>query len=264
MVRRLLSPRSRLSEVSDAPPGIQSLPLTVRPVRSLAELREVSLLRESAYGRHFGLTDSCGPEEFDFAPNALVLAAIEKRTSKVIGTLRVMIGDTGPLQLDTYVRLPRERIGVAGEASRLAVARTRLHTLAKLSLWKAFHRLCSGYGVDSMVLAARSPLDHDYLWLDFENIGREPLWFVPGGSFCEPHRVLMQRMSGLQERWRGKGHDFYKFNFELVHPDIRPFVDGGTNPLSALSRMSSIPSTANMAVDTRRAWPRELANWAPV
>lgn len=262
MVRRLLSPSSRLSEVSDAPPGVQSLPLTVRPVRTLAELREVSALRESAYARHLGHSECLGPDEFDFAPNALVLAAIDKRTSKVIGTMRVVIGDTGPLQLDSYVRLPREHTGIAAEASRLAVARTRLHTLVKLSLWKAFHRVCSGYGVDSMVLAARSPLDQDYLWLDFDNIAGTPLWFVPGGSFCDPHRVLMQRMLGLQERWRSKGHDFYKFNFELVHPDIRPFVDGGTNPLSTLRAASSLAGSVPVA--SLRTWPREMTDWAPV
>lgn len=265
MFRRLLSPRAALTEISSAPAGVQTLDFTVRPVRTLAELQQVAQLRHAAYGRHRDQQGAAQPDRYDFEPHAVVLAAIDKSDGRIVGTIRVVLGDSGPLELDNYVHLARASTGVPAEAARLAIGRTRHRTLVKLALWKAYYRLCMGHGIESMVLAARRPIDDDYTWLDFHDIGVEPLWFVPGASFPDPHRVLMQRLAGLQDKWGQKSHEFFRFNVELVHPDIRPFSDDGINPLSRLAqRRLPGPIGAPSARSLQTCWPNDLFGWMPV
>lgn len=265
MFRRLMSPRTALVDASSAQSGVQPLEFTVRPARNLFELQEVARLRHAAYGRHRPQSGPPAPDRYDFMPNAVVLVAIDKRSERIVGSLRVVMGDVGPLELDAYATLPRASTGVPAEAARLVVGRTRSRTLVKLALWKAFHRLCLGHGIDSMVLAARKPLDDDYAWLGFRDLQDEPAWFVPGGAFPDPHRVLMLSMHGLPERWRAMSHDLFRFNFELVHPDIRPFSNDGINPLARFAGQP-MPADIDSAVRASRTinWPAELAGWMPV
>ena len=265
MFRRLMSPRAALLEASAASGSVQQLGFTVRPARNLSELQEVVALRHAAYGRHRAQPGRPAPDRYDFMPNAVVLVAIDKSSGRVIGSIRVVTGDVGPLELDAYVTLPRDVTGVPAEAARLVVGRTRSRILVKLALWKAFHRLCLGRGVDSMVLAARKPLDDDYAWLGFQDLHGQPDWFVPGGAFPDPHRVLRLSMHGLAERWRAHSHDLYHFNVEVVHPDIRPFCDDCVNPLARFAGQP-MPADLERAVRASRTidWPIELAGWMPV
>ena len=266
MFRRLMAPRAALADACGLQPGVQALDFAVRPARTLAELHEAVGLRAAAYGKRGARSAPSGPDPYDFMPNATVLVAIEKHSGRIVGSLRVVMGDVGALELDAYVSLPRRTLGSPAEAARLVVGRTGSRLLVRLALWKAFHRLCLGHGIDTMVLAARRPLDENYAWLGFADPDGQPIWFVPGGAFSDPHRVLSLSMHGLAERWRAQRHDLYHFNVELVHPDIRPFSDDGLNPLARLAGHARLAAAERAAPATHRGlgWPADLAGWVPV
>ena len=119
MFRRLMSPRTALLEASGTGGNVQQLGFTVRPARNLFELQEVAGLRHAAYGRHRPQHGQPAPDRYDFMPNAVVLVAIDKSSGRVVGSLRVVTGDVGPLELDAYVALPRGVTGVPAEAAYL-------------------------------------------------------------------------------------------------------------------------------------------------
>lgn len=259
--RRLLSPPAVMADLSQTGRGVQTLPFVVRPARTAAELQEVAVLRHASYGRHRSQSSGPRPDAIDYAPNAVVLIAIDKASARVVGTIRLVVGDTGPIELEQYVHIPREVTGVPAEAARLVIGRTPKRTLVKLALFKAFYLFCAGHGIDSMVVAARDPVRFDYLWLQFHDLTDTPLWFVPGGDFPDPHQVLMQPIAGLRERWHHASHDFYKILFEMVHPDIRPFVNGGINPLSRLAPAA----TASMQAELPSFWgTADLRGFIPI
>jgi hypothetical protein len=229
----LLTPLSAVKTASGQDSNTQELPWTVTVVSSATELRQALQLRGSAYGRHFGHPDTA-PDDYDFQPNAFVLAAIEKRSGTLVGTMRIAFGVGSAVEMLRWH--PRPQLlaeATIGEARRLALRPSRVATLVKLSLWKSFWLACLARGIELMLVAARPPLNDDYRMLLFEEPILGGVWFKPP-DVPDEHELLVLRLEGLEERYRQHSPELFRFMVEIKHPDIQVLPAGLINPLTAL------------------------------
>lgn len=235
LVRGLLTPRSVIVGLDRDDNQVQELPFVVRPVGSVDELARALALRDRAYSRHLG-TSASRPDEFDFAPNALLLGAFQKSTGAIVGSMRVAYGTAS--QIETALWHPQPRL-LAGhrlaDARRLCVRPGRMATLVKLALWKAFWQAAMRSGTYALLAAARPPLNEDYRMLMFREPVPGGVWFTPP-DVDDPHEMLMLTLHDIEERWLAHSHAMHRFIFVTAHPDI--MVDAQVrNPLAGLSTL---------------------------
>ena len=256
-IGRLLAPLATAKTLArgEAAGGGVELAVTVRPVATADELSAVVALRRASYGRHrpegrhAPMTDP-----FDRVANAVVLAAFDKANGTMIGSLRVLVSEGNPLELDAYDVLDRSRLGRCAEGSRLVVALHPLRSQAVLSLLKSALIICNERHVDTMVVGAHRPLDRMYRWFGYDDLHTPPRWFTPGGLFPDPHCVLVQSREILTERLAQGCPDFHRFGLLMDHPDIEPLPAGEANPLDRrAARGASLPS----------GHPDRRASWTP-
>ena len=232
-----MTPAALLERLVERSAARGSLPVIVRPARSAAELDEVVALRARGYGRHDPSMAPTAPDAYDLQPNATVLIAVCKRTTAIVGTMRVVVSDgLHPLECEPFSPVPLAPYGRLAEAVRLVLAPSRDSPLVKFALWKAYMEIARHRRVDNMLVAARRPIDADYRSILFEALTPEPHWFAPGHGFEEPHCIMRLALEGLEARPGVAGHPLYRFCFEQAHAiDIRPLADDGINPLSRLA-----------------------------
>lgn len=253
---RLLAPASAArslagGEASQA--DAAELAVTVRPVATAEELAAVVALRRAGYGRHRpeGRNASMS-DPFDRATNAVVLAAFDKTDGALIGSLRVLVSEGNPLELDEYEFLDRSRWGRIAEGSRLVVALHPMRSQAVLALLKAALVVCNERAVDTMIVGAHRPLDTMYRWFGYDDLHAPRRWFVPGGLFPDPHCVLVQRREVLTERLATGCPDFHRFGLLTHHPEIEPLPAGDANPLDRrAARAAQLPQGQQ---DRRARW----------
>ncbi|UCE30076.1 MAG: hypothetical protein JSW68_08155, partial [Burkholderiales bacterium] len=168
------------SSESEDSERVETLPFTVRPARSPADLEKAIQCRAEAYGHHVSdfFASLSEPEDYDFSPGSMVLLAEWKSDRRPVGSMRVVTNVKGHLELEDYVELPTSLRGKAlAEAGRLSVLRGFKSALVKLALWKAFFRLCLAEQIDTMVVSAKPPGDRDYIMLVFREVQPGGLWF---------------------------------------------------------------------------------------
>lgn len=201
----------------------ETLPFTVRLVRTGRDLERAAAVRHAAYARHVPefAAKLRAPEAADFADGVAVLLAESKLDGSALGTMRIQTNQHGPLGLEQSVTLPPElaRAGLA-EVTRLGVLGDSMGNLVKTTLVKASFQYCQLMGVDWAVIAARAPLDRQYLRLMFEDV-------FPGGDYLPmrhandlPHRVLAFNIHTGETRWAQAGHPLLRFFCQTHHPDI--------------------------------------------
>ena len=171
----------------------ESLPFVVRSVRDEAELAKAVAIRRSAYGRHVPELAArfTAPEESDLDGSSRVLVALAKLDGMPLGSMRYRTNEARALDVEQSVTLPELLRGkLLTEATRLAVSQAAVGRVVKAMLMKAMFLQCEAGGIDSIVAAARSPMDRFYQWLYFEDV-------FPGGEFLPmaqagmiPHRVM--------------------------------------------------------------------------
>lgn len=231
------------------------LAVNVRPVATAEELTAIVALRRAGYGRHRpeGRHASMA-DPFDRATNAVVLAAFDKSDGALIGSLRVLVSDGNPLELDEFELLDRSRLGRCAEGSRLVVALHPLRSQAVLALLKAALVICNERAVDTMIVGAHRPLDTMYRWFGYDDLHTPPRWFVPGGLFPDPHCVLIQSREVLCERLAAGCPDFHRFGLLTHHPEIEPLPAGEANPLDRRGARAAAPPQGT---------PDRRARWTP-
>jgi hypothetical protein len=232
-VRRLLTPVGVLRDAVAFGPEDRvrkELPWTVSWVRTASEFREALQLRTDAYGRHFSSTE-LALDEHDLAENAFILTAREKRTGVLLGSMRVAFGLGRDIEMLSFHPKPEVLDGVRlGEARRLSLKASRSATLVKLSLWKSFWLACVTHDVESLLIAARPPMNDDYRLLLFQEAMQGGVWFEPD-SVPNPHELLILPVLNLEARYRAHSAELHRFMCLLNHPDIAVIQADATNPM---------------------------------
>lgn len=217
-------PRSRPQ--ADLPKRV-SLPFTVRIVRTDEQLVRAVRIRAEAYMRHVPTLGEILelPEDVDRDPNSIVFLAEAKSDGEPLGTIRIQTNFSGPIPLETSIKLPDKFKGrpLAG-VSRLAVKAGPRGRLVKLALFKALHRYCLAKQVEWILIGARAPLDQTYLDLGFadmyEDAQPRPLATAAGVL----HRILCFEVFTAERRWFEISHPLYLFMGQRFHPDIEIFA----------------------------------------
>lgn len=195
----------------------------MRSVRDEAELAKAVAIRRSAYGRHVPELAArfTAPEESDLDGSSRVLVALAKLDGMPLGSMRYRTNEARALDVEQSVTLPELLRGkLLTEATRLAVSQAAVGRVVKAMLMKAMFLQCEAGGIDSIVAAARSPMDRFYQWLYFEDV-------FPGGEFLPmahagmiPHRVMACDIVTTKRRWEEVNHPWYSLFFDIDHPDI--------------------------------------------
>jgi len=215
------------------------LPFVIRPVVNNEELLRVAELRLDAFRISLGddptkLGDAIDLE--DYATNAAVLAAFDKVTGEIIGTMRLSFSSRGPTTMQSVTTFPNDWfVGTYAEARLLCVPKGRYNRIVMIMLCKAFYLACINEGIDSMLVGARRSMEPLYRFLRFDDVSNPPLKFVPP-SHTMPHRVLSLPVNEVQSRWQqaGKRETLLHLFFEQYHADLR-VSDLSLNPLFGLS-----------------------------
>jgi len=218
-----------------------SLPFTIRPVRTHAELLDVARLRLEAYR----ISTIRSPEDLesaidteDYSENSVVLAAFEKATDKVIGTMRIGFSTRGKTTMKSLAKMPGHwGSRPYGEARMLCMLKSEHSRMVLLMLCKAFFGACRTEGLDNIIIGARRGMEPFYRILCFDDVRDPPLYFSPPSTDM-PHRVLGLEVSRLEEIWglHKSMSSLRRMFFDQTHSDIAmddlpPVI----NPLAALS-----------------------------
>jgi len=202
---------------------VENLPFTVKVVHSDEALAKAVGVRHAAYARHVPAMAEklLMPEATDYEDGSVVLLAESKLDGSALGTMRIATNEHKKLSIEQSVELPAwmEDARLA-EATRLGVADGRTGKVVKTVLFKAFFKYCQEYGIDWMVIAARSPLDRQYDQLLFTDLYPEQ-GYIPmrhGGNI--QHRVLAFEIATAERRWAAANHPLFDYIVRTHHPDI--------------------------------------------
>lgn len=213
--------------------GAVSLPFVIRPVRSLPELAEVGAMRRSSYRLLSNPLRTI--DEIDFAKHAIVLGAFDKRSRKLLGTMRVLVSSRGPSEIERYVDLPATWTNSSfGEARHLCVPRSSRHYLSvKIMLFKSLYLTARIQNCPSLVIATRRALQGMYRLMHFVDVQDTPTLFTPDGTRHE-QTVLGLSLENLSDRWNNdpKLITFHHLFFEQHHADLLLPTADVLNPLA--------------------------------
>ncbi|MBK4738967.1 hypothetical protein [Noviherbaspirillum pedocola] len=118
----------------------ESLPFTIRPVKTAAELEKAVQIRHAAYMRHVPRFAAAleTPEALDSARGVVVFLAELKLNASPVGTMRIQLNEFAPLTLERAVDLPDWlRCRRLAEPTRLGVTHERVGRIVTLALFKA-------------------------------------------------------------------------------------------------------------------------------
>ncbi|MEO8858374.1 MAG: hypothetical protein ABI343_15440 [Burkholderiaceae bacterium] len=231
-----------------SPPEIKEerLAFSVRIVRTDEELAKAVQIRHAAYARHMPefaekLREA---EAMDSEPGVVVLLAESRLDGSALGTLRIQTNAHRPLTVEQSISLPswmRDR--PLAEVTRLGITGGSIGRLVKMVLIKAAFKFCEQDDIEWAVVAARPPLDRQYLQLMFEELqpgqGLVPLRHVDN----IPHRVMAFEIETGHQRWSEAEHPLLNFFSYTRHPDIHLAVP----PQMNWGELFPHPSTARFA-----------------
>lgn len=205
----------------------QVLPFTVGIVDTEETLERVQHLRVEAYGHHLPqLAASFGkPDPIDRLSDVTLFYAEDKATGRLVGSARLQINKSGPLQIERSLVLPPERRGkLLSEVTRLVVFPGYIPPV-KLALVKALHLFCIANQIGGVVAGSRRSLLRQYLNLGFSDLyGDERMVPLAHGSNLE-HRILFRDTVTSEADSRARNHPDHTFVFRTYHPDIVVFKD---------------------------------------
>jgi hypothetical protein len=239
--------------------NVESLPFTLKIVRTQAELDKAVLIRQAAYDRHLPdfAKSLVKPEAADYEKGTVVLLAESKDDGSPLGTMRIQTNAYKPLCLEQSINLPQwlKELPMA-EATRLGVTNQVGGRLVTTALFKAFYMYCQQIGVEWMVIAGRAPVDRMYQRMLFEDV-------VPGQGFIPlahannlPHRVMSFNVKTAFERWSAVNHPLLNFAALTHHPDItldvprKPLAMPIEMPMRAASTSTMVATPAILPIQT--------------
>jgi hypothetical protein len=239
----------------------ESLPFTLKIVRTQAELNKAVLIRQAAYDRHLPdfAKSLVKPEAADFEKGTIVLLAESKEDGSPVGTMRIQTNAYKPLCLEQSINLPQwlKELPMA-EATRLGVTNQVGGRLVTTALFKAFYMYCQQIGVEWMVIAGRAPVDRMYQRMLFDDV-------VPGQGFVPlahannlPHRVMSFNVKTAFERWSAVNHPLLNFAALTHHPDIT--LDIPRKPLAMPIEMPLMAAATSTLVAVPAILPIQTTN----
>lgn len=203
-----------------------SLPFTVRLVRTEAHLLKAVQVRAQAFLRHapqFGL-QLMAPEEADRTRGNVVLLAESKITGEPEGSIRIETNLSFRTELEAVVKLPEFLHGkTIAQVGRLGVKVGPEGTLVKRALFKALYRFCLATQIDYMLVAARTPVDREFIKLGFREVFEEPTLLSFPSQGKKHLRLFVFDVPAGERTWREAKHPLYQFMIEDFHPDIEIF-----------------------------------------
>ena len=214
---------SKPTEASTVSLRIEHLPFLVRLVSDREDLSKAIDTRYQAYARHlpdFAQT-LIEPEALDDEEGVVVLLAESKLDGSALGTMRIQTNQYRPLLLEQSIDLPDWLRGKSvAEATRLGITDRRGSSLIKAVLFKAFYHYCLDKDIHSMVIAARSPMDRQYMALLFEEVYPEKGFIELRHANNIPHRVLSLNVANAETLWSQNNHPLLDFMCNVNHPDL--------------------------------------------
>lgn len=216
----------QLSEADASSLRSVELPFTVRLVRTEQHLSKAVQVRAQAFLKHaprFG-AQLVAPEPADRSPGNVVLLAESKSTGAPEGSVRLETNFNVRTEFERIIALPEFLSGkTLAQASRLGVRPGSGGPLVKIALIKAAYRYCLATQVDYVLVAARTPVDRDFLALGFKEVFSEPTLLKFPGQGDKFLRLFAFDVVAGERRWRRIKHPLYKFMVEEYHPDIEIF-----------------------------------------
>lgn len=208
---------------SEPPMTEERLPFSVKIVRNDEDLSKAVSIRHAAYARHMPefAEKLRAAESLDAQPGVVVLLAASKLDGSALGTLRIQSNAHAPLTVEQSVALPRwMRDRPLAEVTRLGITGGSIGRLVKMVLIKAAFQYCEQEEIEWAVVAARPPLDRQYIQLMFEELNPEqgliPLRHVDNIA----HRVMAFEIETGHQRWTEAAHPLLNFFSYTRHPDI--------------------------------------------
>lgn len=234
----------------------ETLPFTVKRVRTELDLAKAVQIRHAAYARHVpNLAQSLRvPEELDFDSDVIVLLAESKLDGSALGTTRIQTNCHQQLSVEHSIELPVWLQGHRlAEVTRLGVNEGRIGRIVKIALIKACFQYCEQNDIEWALAAGRAPIDRQYEHLLFSDIFPE-VGYIPlqhAGNL--PHRIMAFEIESGYARWHKAAHPLLNFFCHTHHPDIN--IQGepdsrwpaGPIPAAISSRASKSASRMKMA-----------------
>ncbi|MEZ5740252.1 MAG: hypothetical protein R3E68_12880 [Burkholderiaceae bacterium] len=175
-------------------------------------------------------------DEFDFRQNAQIYGAFDKSAGRLLGTIRLILGDQGPNEISSQAMIPEPwRSMTKIDARRYVVPRGRHAMQVKVMLMKALYEVASQRGIQAIVAASSEALASAYRMMHFQDV-------LPGGLSITPtgaHKavtVVAINVAALKGLWQTDKElaTFYRLWFETRHPDLLLQPERRVNDLSAL------------------------------
>lgn len=207
-------------------PQRELLGFTVRVVDNTADLERVRQLRSAAYGHHLPLLAAQfgQADPLDEDPDVVIFCAEDKITGEIVGSCRIQINRSRPLQIHSCIEEPSHLRGMlVSEITRLVVQPSYGDRLVRMALVKACHLHNIATQVAGIYAGSRPALMRQYRALGFSDLfgdNREVPLTYAGGI---PHRILWLDSVRAEADWSAMKHPYYKFVFRTWHPDIMIF-----------------------------------------
>lgn len=208
-------------------PQRELLGFTVRVVNNTTDLERVRQLRSAAYGHHLPLLAAQfgQADPLDEDPDVVIFCAEDKVTGEIVGSCRIQVNRSRPLQIHSCIEEPPHLRGLlVSEITRLAVLPSYGDRLVRMALVKACHLHNIANQVAGIYAGSRPALMRQYRALGFSDLfgdNREVPLTYAGGI---PHRILWLDSVRAEADWSAMKHPYYKFVFRTWHPDITIFA----------------------------------------
>lgn len=175
--------------------------------------------RAQAYRRYFLRFEDC-IDTFD--ERARIYLCRENRTGAMVGSLRSVSSQTGPLELESWFDLGENhaRGFVFGEASRFSVPHHPKAFYIKLGLWKLLYHDLAGTGNTHLLAWVRDGARPDYETLLFEDYPASIHTFNHPRLLGRLHHVLLLELATTPARFQAVDHPLHDFFFVDQHPNI--------------------------------------------
>jgi len=202
------------------------LPFVVRLVRTESHLQKAVAVRAQAFLRHaprFGLRLSA-PEDADRKKGNVVFLAESKLTGDPVGSIRIETNTNYRTELEKLIKLPNSlQNGTLAQVSRLGVSSSNEGSLAKHSLFKAIYLFALATQIDHLIVAARSPVDKEFIRLGFREIFEEPILLSFPSQGEKLLKLFAFTVASAEREWLDREHPLYDFMIATYHPDIEIF-----------------------------------------
>ena len=203
---------------------IEQLPFYVVPVSTASTIASIAEQRSTQYRNHYGdfSLSLKNPEPEDFHPDALLIAAISKDNSNILGSFRLeknILADEKINLIEKHAKLKIS--GNSAFVSRLVVMKTDEQLRVRNALFKFLHRYCFSNQIENIIVAAKPPLDKIYQRLGFKPALELDQLIPSEWSGNHITRVLYLNTVDVVVDWRINNHGLYGFMANTYHPDLK-------------------------------------------